>query len=82
MSQTKQWQCPTCEMAVSADTLLDYSMGGELGQVGRWYVRGRCPYCHAWIQFMKHGASVLPKRGKPGYPATVITKHVKGEYME
>ena len=69
MSQRKQWRCPGCDKLVSADTLLEYKMGGELGQVGKWYVRGRCPHCLKWVQFTKHGAMLLRGPGKPGYPA-------------
>ena len=76
----KGWACPNCTEAVSAGMLLDWTMGGALGDVGRWYVRGRCPSCQRWVQFTKHGALVLRRPGKPGYPATVGVKHVKGDY--
>lgn len=78
----KGWACPGCERPVSAGTLLDYKMGGELGQVGKWYVRGRCPHCGKHIQFTKHGAMVLTGPGRAGYPSSVAVKHVRGEYME
>lgn len=77
----KGWTCPNCNQPCSVDLLLDYKMGGELGQVGKWYVRGRCPHCGRHIQFTKHGAMVLTGPGKPGYPASVAVKHVRGEYM-
>lgn len=76
----KQWACPGCTKPVSAGTLLDWKMGGALGDVGRWYVRGRCPHCGKWVQFTKHGAMVLTGPGKPGYTAAVGVKHVKGDY--
>ena len=78
----KAWKCPGCSAAVNAGTLLDYKMGGALGDVGKWYVRGRCPRCEKWIQFTKYGAMLLRGPGKPGYPANVAVKHVRGEFLE
>jgi hypothetical protein len=84
MSQLKQWECLKCGAPLPVDRLLDYKLGGKLGpgEVGGWYVRGRCPDCGAWMQFTKHGAMLLRGPGKPGYPAAVAVKHVKGRYME
>lgn len=78
----KGWACPNCAKPCGADALLDYKMGGELGQVGKWYVRGRCPHCGKWVQFTKHGAMVLTGPGRAGYPSSVAVKYVRGEYME
>lgn len=81
MSQKRKgWACPGCSAPVSAGTLLDFKMGGALGDVGKWYVRGRCPGCEKWVQFTKHGAMLLRGPGRPGFPATVAVKHVRGDF--
>ena len=82
--QVKQWRCPSCDVPLPVDRLIEYTMGGKLGpgQVGGWYVRGQCPDCMRLVQFTKHGAGVLREPGKPGYAATVFVKHVPGRYME
>lgn len=83
MSQgVKQWHCPGCGVVCSADVLLNWKLGGKLGEVGGWYVRGRCPVCERWVQFTKHGAMLLRGPGKPGYAATVAVKNIPGRYME
>ena len=83
-TKVKQWRCPNCDVPLPVDRLLDYKLGGKLGpgEVGGWYVRGRCPDCGKLVQFTKHGAGVLREPGKPGHAATVFVKHVPGRYME
>ena len=84
MSQLKAWECLQCGGNCGIDRLLDFKLGGKLGpgEVGGWYVRGRCPDCGHWMQFTKHGAMLLRGPGKPGHTAAVAVKHVKGRYME
>jgi hypothetical protein len=84
MAPVKQWECLKCGVPLPVDRLLDYKLGGKLGpgEVDGWYVRGRCQDCGACMQFTKLGAMLLRGPGRPGYPASVAVKHVKGRYME
>jgi hypothetical protein len=71
----KQWLCPNdrCARKIGADTLRNFSTGWAMQDQGRWWVKGQCPHCFAWIQITKSGIAVSlikSQKGKPPFTGT------------